>query len=64
MRDLRKATFQDKQLTCIDCGAIFIFSEGEQRYYAQRGLIETKRCPDCRQKRKFTLASEEVRNGQ
>jgi len=62
MTELKRERFEDKQLTCVDCGATFVFTKGEQFYYAGRGLIETLRCPDCRLKRKLTLAGE-VRNG-
>ena len=56
----RKANFQDKQLTCVDCEAVFIFTAGEQRYFASKpGLVEPKRCPECRLKRKLTLVKEE-----
>ncbi len=63
MIDLRKADFEDKRLTCVDCESTFVFTRGEQYYYAGRGLVEPKRCKACRQKRKFTLAPEGVRNG-
>lgn len=64
MINLRKANFQDKQLTCVDCEATFLFTKGEQRYFASKpGLVEPKRCPECRLKRKLTLAPEGVRNG-
>jgi CxxC-x17-CxxC domain-containing protein len=46
-------TFVDKTLTCRDCGREFIFTAGEQEFYAQRGLMnEPKRCYDCRQARR------------
>jgi CxxC-x17-CxxC domain-containing protein len=42
-------SYQDKTLTCRDCGQSFIFSAGEQEFYAQRGLMnQPGRCPDCR----------------
>ena len=63
MINLRKANFQDKQLTCADCEATFIFTKGERYYYASKGLAEPKRCPNCRLKRKLTLAPEGVRHG-
>ena len=45
--------FQDKTLTCRDCGAQFVFTQGEQEFYQSRGLMnEPGRCPDCRQARK------------
>jgi len=61
MTELTRNDFEDKQLVCIDCEATFIFTKGEQFYYAGRGLTETKRCPACRLKRKLTLAPPEVR---
>ena len=63
MQDLRKVKFEDKELVCIDCDKRFIFSANEQRYYLSRGLIETKRCPSCRERRKLTLLPPEVKNG-
>jgi len=56
--NLRKANFQDRQLTCIDCEASFIFTKGERYYYGSKGLVEPKRCPECRLERKMTLAPE------
>jgi len=46
-------SFQDKSLTCSDCGAVFTFSADEQELFASRGYTnEPKRCPACRQARK------------
>ena len=28
----------DKTLTCKDCGAQFVFTEGEQQFYAEKGF--------------------------
>lgn len=45
--------YEDKTLICEDCGQEFVFSEGEQEFYAQKGLINTpKRCPECRGSRR------------
>ena len=45
--------FNDKTLTCRDCGQNFEFTSGEQEFYQSRGLTnEPGRCPDCRQARK------------
>ena len=30
--------FQDKTLVCKDCGAEFVFSAGEQEFYAEKGF--------------------------
>ncbi len=45
--------FQDKTLTCRDCGAEFIFTAGEQEFFAEKGFTnEPGRCLSCRQSRK------------
>ena len=45
--------YQDEKLICEDCGAEFIFTAGEQEFYAEKGLVnKPKRCPDCRKKRR------------
>jgi CxxC-x17-CxxC domain-containing protein len=39
----------DKVLTCRDCGSTFMFTAGEQEFFASRGLTnEPSRCPNCR----------------
>ncbi|MBE6081140.1 MULTISPECIES: zinc-ribbon domain-containing protein [Tissierellales] len=43
----------DKTLVCKDCGKEFIFTEGEQTFYKEKGFEnEPQRCPECRRKRK------------
>ena len=42
----------DKTLTCRDCGTQFIFTEGEQDFYGQKGYSDPMRCPDCRAAKK------------
>lgn len=45
--------FQDKTIACKDCGAEFVFTAGEQEFYAEKGFQnEPGRCPDCRRNRK------------
>ena len=45
--------FADKSLTCKDCQNSFLFTAGEQDFYASKGLVhEPGRCPDCRNRRK------------
>lgn len=45
--------YSDETLTCIDCGATFVFTRGEQEFYAQKGFQnKPSRCPDCRRSRK------------
>ncbi|MFQ5778443.1 MAG: zinc-ribbon domain containing protein [Terriglobia bacterium] len=45
--------FQDKVLFCVDCGAEFVFTAGEQMFFADKGFKhEPKRCKPCKSKRK------------
>ncbi len=44
--------YSDKVLQCRDCGNEFVFSAGEQEFYATRGFSEPTRCPECRAARK------------
>ena len=38
----------DKSLVCTDCGKEFVFTAGEQDFYAQKGFTNPpSRCPDC-----------------
>lgn len=44
---------QDKTLTCRDCGQEFVFTAGEQSFYAEKGFQnEPTRCRNCRVTRK------------
>jgi CxxC-x17-CxxC domain-containing protein len=50
----------DKTLTCRDCGRQFLFTQGEQDFYASRGFTnEPTRCPDCRALRKAERGASE-----
>jgi CxxC-x17-CxxC domain-containing protein len=41
--------FQDRSLTCRDCGNAFTFSAGEQAFFASKGLTnDPQRCITCR----------------
>lgn len=45
--------FEDKKITCVQCGVEFVFTAGEQAFFAERGLeSEPKRCSSCRRKKK------------
>ncbi|MBN1856442.1 MAG: zinc-ribbon domain-containing protein [Dehalococcoidia bacterium] len=42
-------SFEDKTITCRDCGQTFTFTESEQQFFAEKGFTnEPKRCPTCR----------------
>jgi hypothetical protein len=59
-RMMNTLKLQDKLLRCLECGADFAFTIGEQRYFFSKELSIPKRCPACRQKRKATLVPEGV----
>lgn len=43
----------DKTIVCKDCGKDFVFTEGEQEFYKEKGFEnDPVRCPDCRRQRK------------
>jgi CxxC-x17-CxxC domain-containing protein len=42
----------DKTLVCQDCGTSFTFTDEDQRYHAEKGYTEPKRCPSCRANRR------------
>jgi CxxC-x17-CxxC domain-containing protein len=48
-----KMSLIDQTLYCRDCNQAFTFTQGEQEFYASRGLTNSpSRCPDCRAARK------------
>ncbi len=50
--------YQDKTLVCKECGEEFVFSAGEQEFYAEKGFQnEPARCKSCRDARKLRRAN-------
>ena len=48
-----KTMYEDKKLICKDCGNEFVFTAGEQEFYAEKGFQnEPQRCKPCRDARK------------
>ena len=46
-------SYEDKTLTCQDCGDPFTFSADDQSFHAMKGFTnEPKRCDSCRQARR------------
>jgi CxxC-x17-CxxC domain-containing protein len=44
--------YHDKILKCVECGAEFVFTAGEQMFFADKGFKnEPKRCKNCKSKR-------------
>ena len=50
--------YNDKNLTCADCGQEFVFTASEQDFYGQRGFTEPRRCASCRASRKASRNSD------
>ena len=48
--------YEDKTLTCKECGNEFVFTAGEQEFYAEKGFVnEPQRCKACRDARKQAI---------
>ena len=48
--------YRDRVLSCVDCGAEFVFTAGEQTFFADKGFRnEPKRCKPCKGRRQQTL---------
>jgi CxxC-x17-CxxC domain-containing protein len=44
--------YRDRVLKCVDCGSEFVFTSGEQLFFADKGFKnEPKRCKTCKSKR-------------
>jgi len=46
------------KIICKICKQEFEWSEGEQKFYADRSLAPPKRCPSCRAKKKQEVKEE------
>lgn len=51
---------KDIRLQCVDCDREFIFTEGEQKYFEQKGLFSPKRCFSCRKKKREEIQQREA----
>jgi len=50
--------YTDQTLICKDCGRQFVFSAGEQKFFADRALnSKPQRCKECRVARKNSSAT-------
>ena len=53
--------YEDKTLKCKECGEEFVFTAGEQEFYAEKGFQnEPQRCKACRDKRKNANREQKV----
>ena len=56
--------FHDRMLKCVDCGADFVFTAGEQLFfYDKQFKNEPKRCKNCKSKRLASVGAAPVRQG-
>ena len=56
--------FHDKVLKCSECSAEFVFTAGEQMFFADKGFKnEPKRCKACKAKRARPPCSNGVQGG-
>src|SRR3954464_3885403 len=54
--------FQDKLLNCVDCNGEFVWTAGEQLFFADKNFKnEPKRCKACKAKRSTRAASPGIR---
>jgi CxxC-x17-CxxC domain-containing protein len=50
--------YQDRTLTCVDCGENFAWTIGEQAFFHDKGLKnEPKRCKPCKHAKNHRLAA-------
>ena len=45
-------SYEDKTLTCVECGNTFTYTADDQQFHASKGYTEPKRCPTCRANRR------------
>ena len=44
--------FADRDVQCVDCGVMFVFSAGEQQFFEEKGFKNVpKHCRQCKEKR-------------
>jgi len=48
----------DLTLVCCDCKAEFVFVEKDQKFFAEKGYSNPKRCVDCRRLKKAARAAD------
>ncbi|MDD4147068.1 MAG: zinc-ribbon domain-containing protein [Candidatus Cloacimonetes bacterium] len=53
----------DKTIICRDCNKEFVFTDGEQEFYREKGLQnEPQRCPECRKAKKAEFNRKRFKN--
>ena len=50
---VEEKVYEDETLVCKDCGNEFVFTAGEQQFYAEKGFLnKPKACKPCRDAKK------------
>lgn len=50
---------EDQILECQDCGEMFPWTVGEQKFYKQKGFSQPKRCKSCREQKRIERENED-----
>ncbi len=50
----------DMIIKCVDCGNDFVFTAGNQVYFADKGMAVPKRCDRCRLKRRTAIQRDSI----
>lgn len=61
----KDARFEDRSITCVECGSEFTWTAHEQEYYRDKGLENApRRCRKCRAHRKAGIEAMRVKPGE
>lgn len=52
---------EDKTVKCKDCGDNFVITADDQKWYAEKGFKEPKRCKSCRALRRQNIIGKETK---
>lgn len=47
--------YEDKTITCKDCGKDFVFTASGQKFFEEKGYTAPVRCKSCREARKARI---------
>jgi CxxC-x17-CxxC domain-containing protein len=56
------ATLIERTIECADCEREFVFTVPEQLFYAERGIAQPTRCPECRARRRAERNADVMRS--
>lgn len=53
--------FADRDILCVGCGVMFVFSAGEQHFFQEKGFVnEPKHCKQCKAERQSTTGRRQI----